>query len=159
METIVIIGYGTAGMTAAGYASIVNRRAVIKVFEKRPYAIYHPCSLPDVLSGELDKSRIVEEPPKMPRLEVHTATIVEEVDPSARKVRARNLRNGQVVEAEYDKLILAAGARPFIPRAVRITNSEATFTLRTVEDAVAIAEAMLESIKRNKIVEPDFTLL
>jgi len=141
VETLVVVGYGTAGMTAAGFATIHSRRALVKVFEKRPYAIYHPCSLPDVISGELDSSRVVEEAPRGPRLEVQTATLVEEVDASARRVRARNLRSGEVVEVEYSRLILATGGVPFIPRSVKILNSDGVYTLRTVEDAVAIAEA------------------
>ncbi|RLE71132.1 MAG: hypothetical protein DRJ43_00360 [Thermoprotei archaeon] len=136
-----MIGYGTAGMTAAGYARVTNRRASIVVFEKRPYAIYHPCSLPDVIMGALSCEDVVEEVPKIPNLTVHTATIVEEGDTSARRVRARDLRSGKVVEEEYDSLILATGSLPYVPRAIKVEDSSGVYTLKVVEDAKAIGEA------------------
>ncbi|RLE96455.1 MAG: pyridine nucleotide-disulfide oxidoreductase [Thermoprotei archaeon] len=136
---IVIIGYGTAGMTAAGYARVTNRKASIIVFERRSYAVYHPCSLPDLIAGSLERSAVVEEAPRMPNLVVHTSTIVEEVDVSGRKVRARDLRSGKVIEEEYDALILATGSKPYIPRAIRVEDSRGVYTLKVVEDAEAIS--------------------
>ena len=139
---IVIVGYGSAGMTAAGYARTTNRKAEIVVFEKRDYAIYHPCSLPDMIGGVLPgPEALVEEAPRLPRFKLYTSTVVKEVDRSGRRVVAQNLKTGDEIEVEYDRLILATGSIPFVPRAIRVEDGEAVFTLKTVEDAVAIKEA------------------
>ena len=139
---IAIIGYGSAGMTAASYARIVNRQAEIIVFEKRPYAIYHPCSLPDVLSGILPGwDAVVEEASKLPRFKLYTSTVVEEIDPEEKKITARNLKTGEKIEQEYDKLILATGSRPYIPRVIKIEDAEGVYTLKVVEDGKEIDEA------------------
>lgn len=138
---IVVVGYGTAGLTAASYARLINRQARITVFEKRRYAIYHPCSLPDVIAGVIPAERLVEEAINLPNLDVRTATIVEEVDTASRKVYARDLRDGKKVDLEYDALILATGSRPFIPRSIKIEDGLGIYTLRTLEDSKLITEA------------------
>ncbi|MCX8180800.1 MAG: FAD-dependent oxidoreductase [Thermofilaceae archaeon] len=138
---IVVVGYGAAGLTAASYARLINRQARVTVFEKRRYAIYHPCSLPDVIAGVIPAERLVEEAVNLPNLDVRTATVVEEVDTASRRVYVRDLRDGKKVDLEYDALILATGSRPFIPRSVKIEDSRGIYTLRTLEDSKLIAGA------------------
>jgi len=152
---IVIIGYGSAGMTAAGYARVFNRKAEIIAFEKRSYATYHPCSLPDAIGGVLPMESLVEEAPKLPRFKLYTSTVVEEVDRSAKVVRARNLKTGGKIETEYDKLILTTGSVPFVPRAIKVENAESVYTLKTVEDAVAIRKDA-EKYRRAVVVGGSF---
>ena len=77
---IVVVGYGAAGMTAASYAALTNRKAEIIAFEKRSYAVYHPCSLPDLISGIVKSpEHLKEPPPRLPRLKVYTSTVVKEI--------------------------------------------------------------------------------
>ncbi|OYT31808.1 MAG: hypothetical protein DRJ64_03240 [Thermoprotei archaeon] len=145
MPKIVIIGYGSAGMTAAGYARITDRKSQIVVFEKRPYAIYHPCSLPDVLSGYIKSwDAIKEDAPKVPNMKVLTSTLVEEIDPDDKKVIARDLKTGEKIVESYDKLILANGAKPAIPRVIKIEDSNGVFTLKVVEDGMEIEKAAMK---------------
>lgn len=139
---IVVVGYGSAGLSAADYARVFNRKAEIVVFEKRSYAIYHPCSLPDALSGLIPSLEMLKESaPKMPRFTVYTSTLVEEINSSTKKVFARNLKNGEKIEVEYDKLILATGSKPFIPRSMRIEDDAGVYLLKYVEDAESISQA------------------
>ncbi len=139
---IVTIGFGSAGLTAAGYARMYNRQAEIVAFEKREYAVYHPCSLPDMISGVLPgPEALVEEAPKLPRFKLYTSTVVREVDRSGKRVIAQDLKTGREIEVEYDKLVLATGSVPYVPRAIRVEEGEEVYTVKTVEDAVAIREA------------------
>ncbi|MCD6563406.1 MAG: FAD-dependent oxidoreductase [Thermoproteales archaeon] len=142
MPKVVIIGYGSAGMTAAGYSRITDRKSQIIVFEKRPYAIYHPCSLPDVLSGYIKGwDAVKEDAPRVPNMKVLTSTLVEEIDPDNKKVIARNLKTGEKIIESYDKLILANGAKPAIPRVIKIEDSSNVFTFKVVEDGIEIEKA------------------
>lgn len=132
---IVIIGYGAAGAAAARYALATNRQCTVTVFEKRRHTVYHPCSLPSVIAGETPLSSIIEDAPTSPRLTLHTSTVVEEVDAGAHKIRARDLRKGNIVEEEFDALVLATGSKPYIPDNLKIEDSSGVFTLKTFEDA------------------------
>jgi len=132
---IVVIGYGTAGMTAASYAKLVNRRAEVVAFEKRSYAIYHPCSIPDVLAGTIDSwDKLRESAVKMPGLTVYTGTEVYDIDHNNRIVYARRVKDGSELKIEYDKLILATGSKPRLPRGIPGLDLEGVFTIKTVED-------------------------
>lgn len=138
---IAVIGYGTAGMTAAIYARLTCRKSEVEVFEKRPYAVYHPCSLPDVIAGLIPLESVIEETVSTQGINVRTSTIVEEIDIDSRKLKARDLKTGEVLYRDYDSLILTTGSRPFIPRSVNILESSCVYTLRLVEDARFISEA------------------
>jgi len=140
-ERIVIVGYAAAGMTAAGYAKTYSRLAEVTVFEKRSYAIYHPCSIHDVLMRVLPGwELIIEEPPKMPGFNVYISTEVEDIDPNAKMVYAKNLKTGKKVKTEYDKLILATGSIPFIPSSIKIEDKDKVYTIKTVEDGRRLEE-------------------
>ncbi|RLG63215.1 pyridine nucleotide-disulfide oxidoreductase, partial [archaeon] len=113
---IVVIGYGTAGITAVGYAKRTNRVAEIHVIETRDYAIYHPCSIPDAVAGLLSWDNMVEEAPKMTKFNIHLNCRAEEIDVDDKKVKTRNLKTGETISLDYDKLIIATGSIPLVPR-------------------------------------------
>ncbi|RLE71211.1 MAG: hypothetical protein DRJ37_05435 [Thermoprotei archaeon] len=153
---IVVIGYGAAGMTAASYAVLSNREAEVVVFEERSYAAYHPCSLPDFIGGIVKSAEDLKEPPqKLPRLKVHTSTSVREVKRKEKKVIVENLESGEKWEESYDKLVLATGSSPYIPRAIKILNEEGVHVLKKVEDAQIISK-LAEKYRRAVIVGGSF---
>jgi nitrite reductase (NADH) large subunit len=65
-------------------------------------------------------------------IQFHLETEVTSLDKGSRRV---SLKNGS--EISYDRLLLATGARPFVPPCDG-TDKEGVFTLRTLEDALAI---------------------
>jgi len=138
---VVVVGYGAAGVAAAKYAKATNRSCTVTVFEKRRYAVYHPCSIPDAIAGTLELSSLIEDPPVTPGLEVLTATVVEDVDTGGRVVQARDLRTGKKLNVEYDALVLATGSKPSIPRSIRIEDSSGVYTIKTLEDAESVVMA------------------
>ncbi|RLE75320.1 MAG: pyridine nucleotide-disulfide oxidoreductase [Thermoprotei archaeon] len=140
-ERIVIIGYGTAGITAAGYARRVGRRAEITVVEARDYAIYHPCAIPDAVAGHLSWESLVEEVSEAPRFKLLLGHKAEEVDSDAKTVRVRNLKTGEVTTLEYDKLIIATGSSPIVPRRIPGIDLDGIYPVKVVEDGVRIAKA------------------
>ncbi len=138
---IVVIGYGTAGITAAGYAKRINRRALVTVIEKRSYAIYHPCSIPDAVAGLLDWKSLVEEAPRMSGFNVMLNCQAEEIDVDNQVVRVRNLKTNEVTKVEYDKLIIATGSVPLVPRRIKGIDLEGIYPIKTVEDGLKVHEA------------------
>jgi len=143
-RNIVVIGYGTAGMTAAGYARLTDRRSRVIVVEKRSYPVYHPCSIPDVVSGEISPEAIVET--RSPGgITLMTSTVAEEIDCESRRVKVRNLKTDSSALIEYDKLILATGSIPLVPRKMKGVGLKGVFTVKNAEDSKKIRDAATRS--------------
>ena len=85
MNNIVIIGFQSAGLTAAPAAHIHDRRAEVTVVERRSYATYHPCGLPYAISGDVsDIHELVEDEPKMLGVDVRLGKEAKYIDTKAR---------------------------------------------------------------------------
>ncbi len=141
---IVIIGLGTGGLYAARWASRINRKEEITIIEKRSYETYSPCSIPLVIEGAIDVNEIIHPFPRTPRIHLLLEHEAVEILPDEKKVRYRKIGEEEVKELSYDKLIFAAGANPAIPP-IKGVDKKGVFTVRTVEDAVAINEWVKKS--------------
>jgi len=73
------------------------------------------------------------------RIDVRVRHEVTAVDPDNKTVTVRELDSGKVFTENYDKLILATGAKPTVPKMSGI-ELESVFSLRTVEDTLHIRE-------------------
>jgi len=143
---IVIIGLGTGGIYAARWISRFNRKEKITIIERRSYETYSPCSIPLVVEGAIDVKEIIHPFPRTPRISLLLEHEVVEIDTENRKVLYREIGGKEIKEIEYDKLIYAAGAKPFIPPIPGV-EKKGVFTVRTVEDAKAINEWAKKSKK------------
>lgn len=83
---VVVVGYGTAGSAVAAYVKLFCRKCEVIVIEKRPYPIYHPCSIPDCISGDLDCSKLMEHKPLTAGIKFVSAATVIDVDVSNKTV-------------------------------------------------------------------------
>ncbi len=136
---IVIIGLGTGGLYAARWISMMKRGEEITIVEKRGYETYSPCSIPMVVEGKIGAEEIVHPFPKSKNVSILLKHEVTEIDPERKVVVAKKLETGEMKEIKYDKLIYAAGARPWVPP-IEGVDKEGVFTVRTVEDAINISE-------------------
>ena len=66
--------------------------------------------------------------------------------PKYNQIIIDNVENKKVLVVDYDRLILATGARPVIPP-IKNVNLKNIFTLRKIEDGIAIKEIALKSKK------------
>lgn len=140
-ERLVIIGGVAAGMSAAAKARRVNPELEIVVYERSGYVSYGACGFPYFIKGEVDRleALLARTPAQLAQqdIDVHVHHDVVAIDVAARTVRVCNLETGQTFVTPWDKLIIATGAsvkRPPIP-GIQLPG---IFTLRTVEDALAI---------------------
>ncbi|MEM4187663.1 MAG: FAD-dependent oxidoreductase [Candidatus Hadarchaeum sp.] len=144
---IVIVGFQSAGLTAAATARLHNREAEITVIERRSYATYHPCGLPFVIGGEVPELRdLVETAPRLQGVDVRLGVEAKAIDVKEKTVEVLDLKTLQVEKIPYDKLILATGSvalRPPIPG----MNLGNVFSLRTIEDGEKILSALPGSRK------------
>ncbi len=152
-EKILILGGVAAGTKVAAKLKRENRDFQVTILTAGKDISYAGCGLPyyvgDVIheKGEL----IVNTPEKFKALtgvEVLTLTEATAVHPDTKTVDARNLETGETASYNYDKLVIATGASPFVPE-IPGRELKNVFVMRTPDDAIALREAVESgSIKR-----------
>lgn len=150
-EKIVIIGAGAAGASAAARARKLRPEVEITMIDKGSFITHAPCGIPYYVEGAVKDAEelAVYKPEEFARdrgITVLTNTEVTSIDIDKRNARIR----GSTGESSlaWDKLIIATGAKPVIPKmpgtelegvlTVRLPH-EAPILRREVEKAGAIA--------------------
>ena len=84
-------------------------------------------------------------------MKVPNGTETLEIDRPNKRVRSRVLATGEEFWASYDKLVLATGASPFIPKIPGV-NSRNVFTLHGVHDAEGIKGILAEHLAKDVVI-------
>ncbi len=157
----VIIGAVAGGASTAARLRRLDEHAEIVIFEKGEYISYANCGLPYYI-GDVIKDRnalFVQTAAAFNQrfnIDVRTRTEVTAIDPSTKKITARNQVSGEEYEESYDKLVLSPGAEPIRPPLPGITN-EGIFTLRNVADTDYIKSFVQQKhIKKAVIIGAGF---
>jgi len=135
MRRYVIVGNGVAGVTAAQSIVRADPTAEVHIFSAEPYPYYRRPRLWELIAGEVEQDALYFRPLEWyPEhgIHVHLGVRATSLDPAA---HCLTLSDGSI--AEYDRLLLATGGRPFVPP-FDGTDSEGVFTLRTLDDALAM---------------------
>ncbi|MBN1814403.1 MAG: NAD(P)/FAD-dependent oxidoreductase [Anaerolineae bacterium] len=131
----VIVGNGVAGVTAAQVIRRADADAEVHLFGAEPYPYYRRPQLWEFIAGQIEQDALYYRPAEWYAergIELHLGTEVTELDPTSHQLA---FADGS--QATYDRLLLATGARPFIPPCEG-TEKDGVFTLRTLDDALAI---------------------
>lgn len=142
----VIIGNGVTGITAA--RALSEGGVEVEVYTQEAYHYYPRPRLQRFLAGEIELEELPLYPPAWYEergIAVHLGAEVVGLDPRGKQIA---LADGR--EVPYDRLLLATGGRPFIP-AIKGVDKRGVFTLRTIEDALAI-KRWAEGAKRAVVV-------
>lgn len=147
---VVIVGGVAGGATAAARIRRLDESAEIVVFERSGYISYANCGLPYYIGDVItDPEELTLQTPESFfsrfRVAMKVRHEVTAIHPEAKTVSVQNLETGEIFQEYYDKLLLAPGAKPTLPR-LPGAGLEKLFTLRTVEDTFRIKEF----IKTNK---------
>ncbi len=78
----------------------------------------------------------------------HEAT---KIFPQRKAVLVKNTRTGEAKEYQYDKLLIATGARPFVPP-IKGLDRKGVFTLRSLEDGIAIRDFIVSNSPRKGLL-------
>ena len=73
------------------------------------------------------------------------------INPESKTVTVKNLKNGELFDESYDKLILSPGAKPVKPNFEGI-DSDKIFTLRTVEDTLEIKQYINKNHPKSAVI-------
>jgi len=144
-KDVVIIGCGAAGGTAAQFARKIDRKSSITIFEQGKYPQYSKCGLPYAISGDVhnldDLIEFSIDWFKNAHIDLLLDTTVEKIDVNNQIIIAK--KNNVSVEKSYNSLIIATGAKPYIPPIKNIYEENklvnGVFVLRTISDAKLIS--------------------
>ena len=148
MRSYVIVGNGVAGVTAAQSIVRADPTAEVHIFGAEPYPYYRRPRLWELIAGEVEQDALYFRPPEWYAergIAVHLGVQVTSLDPSA---HCLTLSDGSI--AEYDRLLLATGGRPFVPP-FEGTGREGVFTLCTLDDALAI-KTYVRDVRRAAVI-------
>ncbi|MFA5903462.1 MAG: FAD-dependent oxidoreductase [Desulfobacula sp.] len=134
----VIVGGSAAGMAAAHTIRKKDKSGIITVLSNEKSAPYFRPMIPYIINGKKQVSDIALSGNGMftaKDIDVRTDTAVLSVDTMGKTVKTKS---GETVA--YDKILFATGSRPYMPETVTGLEAPGVFSLKTVADAVAMAD-------------------
>jgi NADH oxidase (H2O2-forming) len=146
---IVVVGANASGVEAASAARKKDRTAEITLVTDEKNAGYSRCGLPFVIGGQIPNFKdLVVYPPayfQMLKLNLKTETKVVAIDTKEKMITVVD-KTGASQLLEYDSLVIATGARSFIPP-IKGHDKQGILSLRTLEDGEKILEAVKNGAK------------
>ena len=152
---IVIIGAVAAGMSAASRARRNDPRAEITVIQKEDDVSYGACGLPYFIDGKIQDSNslIARTVADFKAQNIHILNAHEALyfQHHKKKLYSRNLISGVIIERDYDKLIIATGAKAK-SLAVPGAHLKNVFSLRTLFDGRQINTFIRENNPKSVLI-------
>jgi NADPH-dependent 2,4-dienoyl-CoA reductase/sulfur reductase-like enzyme len=141
-KSVVVIGGGAAGMSAASRVRRLRPDWPITVLERGDYVSFILCGLPYYVEGLVEsEERLVVYTPEFfqteRNIDVRTRHEARRIDTTNRLVEAVDLESGASQTLPYDRLVIAAGAEPVRPRIPGL-DLEGVFTLHSIPSGMAI---------------------
>lgn len=152
----VIIGNGPAAVAAAETLRGNDKDSRIVMLSKEDVPFYSPCPLAEYVEGSVPKEHLFLrdwEFYHLNAIELLTSSPVVGIDVARRQVRLGGTNAGQ--EIRFDKLLIASGAKAFVPPVPGLATTKGVFELKTLADAEAIL-ARIGVAKRAVVIGSGF---
>ncbi len=138
-KKIVVVGGVAGGASAAARIRRLDVNAEIIIFERGQHVSYSNCCLPYHLSGTVENSDslVLMTPEKFKNthnIEVRVNSEVVAIKPAEKVIVYQNRLTGDTGTECYDKLILAPGAAPVLPKSIAGIDQPHVFAVRNVID-------------------------
>ena len=155
---ILVVGGVAAGASAATKARRTNEDAEIVLFERGNYVSFANCGLPYYIGGVIeDRDELLLVTPEMFKerfnIDVRINHEVMGVDAKKKTITVRTAEG--VVTESYDKLILATGGTPIVPK-IKGINKDGVYHVFTVPDADRIVSRLEAGTKSAVVVGGGF---
>ncbi|MGI5835791.1 MAG: FAD-dependent oxidoreductase [Chloroflexota bacterium] len=160
-KKIVVVGGVAAGPKAAARARRRDPEAEITIVEKGELLSYAGCGLPFYVAGLIQEAEeLMHNAAGAVRdaaffkavkdIKVMTRTLAEKIDRERKELLVVDLETGAKSRLPYDKLVVATGANPIVPK-MDGTGLKRVFRVGHPDDAVAIRDAV-ESGEVDRVV-------
>lgn len=154
MKIVVIGGVAAGAKAAAKSRRMLPQDSEVIIYTDDTHISYSSCGMPYYIQGNFDnfETLLVRSPEEFETsgVRVFLEHKVIKILPESKQILIKNLDTGFSFLDTYDKLILATGASPILPNLKNIWYKN-IFTLRKIEDAIAIKEK-LKTTKRAVIL-------
>lgn len=145
---VIIIGGVAAGAKTAAKTKRLLPDAEVHIYTKDNFVSYSACGMPYYIAGDFQDwqkliVRTVEEFEKS-GIHIHLRQEVTKILPADKKIVVKDIKQEEYQFVEYDKLVIATGASAYIPDFIN-KNLKHVYTLRNLDDCVAIKEGMKEA--------------
>jgi len=141
---IVVVGAVAAGTSAAAKARRNAPDAEIVLYERDRYISYSACGIPYYIGDLIKDVKILA--PRDPAyfkkaydVDVRVEHEVLSIDPETKTLVVKDLKSGVSFEDHYDKLVLAMGARAFVPP-ISGADRDNVLVVRNIQDMFRIKE-------------------
>ena len=150
----VIIGNGGAGVSALQTIREIDKKSDITIISREQYSAYSPCSLPNLIGGEVDKPTIFRFDKQFyNRLNAKFMKNTEalQIFPKNKEVK---LAKGKSIK--FDKLLIAAGAKTITPEGVKGLELDGVHIMDTLDSALEILDHIKQGVKHAVIIGGGF---
>lgn len=143
---IIIIGGVAAGAKAAAKSKRMLPDSSVDIYTQDTHVSYSTCGLPYYIEGVFEDWQKLIVRPKIEfeksGINVHLEHKVTKINPEKKNITVENLKTNETIKVEYDKLVIATGAKPVTRGFESLLKKKNVYTLRTLEDGVAIRDKM-----------------
>ena len=149
-----IIGNGGAGVSALQTIRDVDKKSNITIISREQYPAYSPCSLPNLIGGEIDKPTIFRFDKQFyQRLNANFLKNTEaiQVNPKEKEIK---LANNKIIK--FDKLLIAAGAKPITPSDIKGLELEGVHIMGTLDSTLGILDHIKKGVKQAVVIGGGF---
>ena len=136
--------YGGAGVSALQTIREEDKKSDITIISREQYPAYSPCSLPNLIGGEIDKPTIFRFDKQFyHRLNAKFMKNIEalKISPNDKKVE---LANGNSIR--FDKLLISAGAKPITPKGIEGLDLDGVHIMGTLDSSLEIIKNIIATI-------------
>ncbi len=146
---IIIIGAHAAAVDAASAARKTDRTAEITLLTTEKHAGYSRCGIPFVIGGHIPRFTDLIVYPysyyQMMKLNLRRETRATNIDTKAKTIETED-KTGKTETLEYDNLIIATGANPFVPP-ISGREKQGIITIRDLDDGEKVLQAIRQGAK------------
>ncbi|MCR5260698.1 MAG: FAD-dependent oxidoreductase [Candidatus Gastranaerophilales bacterium] len=145
-QRVVIIGGGAAGPKTAAKLRRENPDMIIEMYTDENHVSYSACGLPYYIENIIPdiEELLVRSPEEFERhgIKVFLEHKAIKIDKEKQTVIFEKHPYPEQIEVFYDILVIATGARPYLPDIENLHDFKNIYTLRKLEDGIAIKNAM-----------------